>query len=317
MTALDAIFKAYDIRGTVPDQLDDEHVPRHRVGLRPLRRRRRGSSSAATCGRRARSSSAAFADGVTRAGRRRRRPRAGLDRPRVLRRRPLRRAGRDVHRLAQPGPVQRHQAVPRRGPAGRRRHRAGRDPGDGRGRARRRRSGAGRDGRAPSAVDLLDAFADHVVSFVDLSLLKPLKVVADTANGMGGLVVPDGLRAPARSTSRSCTASSTARSRTTRPTRSSRPTSATCRPGCVAGGADVGLAFDGDADRVFLVDETGPRPVRARPPRPSSPPACSAREPGRDHPAQPDLLAGRARGHPRARRRAGAHHASATRSSSR
>ncbi len=39
-------------------------------------------------------------------------------------------------------------------------------------------------------LDLLGAWADHVVSFVDLSSLRPLKVVADTANGMGGLVVP-------------------------------------------------------------------------------------------------------------------------------
>src|SRR5258708_1577894 len=39
-------------------------------------------------------------------------------------------------------------------------------------------------------VDMLAAFGDHVRSFVDTSALKPLKVVADTANGMGGLVVP-------------------------------------------------------------------------------------------------------------------------------
>ena len=36
----------------------------------------------------------------------------------------------------------------------------------------------------------LARFADHVRSFVDVEALRPLKVVADTANGMGGLVVP-------------------------------------------------------------------------------------------------------------------------------
>src|SRR5215203_1643721 len=41
-----------------------------------------------------------------------------------------------------------------------------------------------------SSRNLLSAFADHVVSFIDTSALRPLRVVADTANGMGGLVVP-------------------------------------------------------------------------------------------------------------------------------
>ena len=39
-------------------------------------------------------------------------------------------------------------------------------------------------------LDLLGEWADHVISFVDVASLRPLKVVADTANGMGGLVVP-------------------------------------------------------------------------------------------------------------------------------
>jgi phosphomannomutase len=38
--------------------------------------------------------------------------------------------------------------------------------------------------------NLLSAFADHVVSFIDAASMRPLHVVADTANGMGGLVVP-------------------------------------------------------------------------------------------------------------------------------
>ena len=55
------------------------------------------------------------------------------------------------------------------------------------------------DGIGPAATgseggreerDLLDAFADHVLSFVDPATIGPLRVVADTANGMGGLVVP-------------------------------------------------------------------------------------------------------------------------------
>ena len=37
---------------------------------------------------------------------------------------------------------------------------------------------------------VLEAYADHVRSFVDVDALRPLRVVADTANGMGGLVAP-------------------------------------------------------------------------------------------------------------------------------
>src|SRR5262249_3358900 len=107
-----------------------------------------------------------------------------------------------------------------------------------------------------SSLDLLDAFADHVVSFVDRSLLKPLKVVADTANGMGGLIVPKvferlpfdlqlmygGLTPPFP----------------TPPADPIQPANQRdLQARVVAADADVGLAFDGDADRVFFVDETG------------------------------------------------------------
>jgi len=85
-------------------------------------------------------------------------------------------------------------------------------------------------GRGPSAVaargtrserDMLDQFADHVVSFIDVASLSPMKVVADTANGIQPANQRD---LQARVTS---------------------------------GGFDIGLAFDGDADRVFVVDEKG------------------------------------------------------------
>jgi phosphomannomutase len=38
--------------------------------------------------------------------------------------------------------------------------------------------------------EMLEAYVEHVLSFVDVSAMRPLTVVADTANGMGGLVVP-------------------------------------------------------------------------------------------------------------------------------
>lgn len=112
----------------------------------------------------------------------------------------------------------------------------------------------------PSKVskrNLLAEFADHVLSFVDVMSLRPLKVVADTANGMGGLVVPavferlnmidlevmygelDG----------------TFPNHPADPIQPANQRDLQAR--VLAGGFDVGLAFDGDADRVFLVDEFG------------------------------------------------------------
>jgi phosphomannomutase len=112
----------------------------------------------------------------------------------------------------------------------------------------------------PSKVskrNLLAEFADHVLSFVDVASLRSLKVVADTANGMGGLVVPavferlnmidlevmygelDG----------------TFPNHPADPIQPANQRDLQAR--VLAGGFDVGLAFDGDADRVFLVDELG------------------------------------------------------------
>ncbi|MEY2958283.1 MAG: phosphomannomutase [Actinomycetota bacterium] len=106
-----------------------------------------------------------------------------------------------------------------------------------------------------SERDLLAAFADHVLSFIDASAISPMRVVADVANGMGGLVVPavferlsvidlevmypelDG----------------------TFPNHPADPIQPAnqrdLRARVASGGFDLGLAFDGDADRVFVVDE--------------------------------------------------------------
>ena len=54
-----------------------------------------------------------------------------------------------------------------------------------------------------------------------------------------------------------CTSSWTATSPTTRPTRWTRPTWSTCRSGSSRRAPTSGLAFDGDADRCFVVDEQG------------------------------------------------------------
>jgi len=118
---------------------------------------------------------------------------------------------------------------------------------------------AGPGGGAVSTLDLLDAFADHVRSFVDVRALRPLRVVVDTANGMGGMVVPavfDALPFDVEILYGELDG--------TFPNHPADPIQPEnledLRARVVAAGADVGLAFDGDADGVFLVDERA-RPV--------------------------------------------------------
>jgi phosphomannomutase len=105
-------------------------------------------------------------------------------------------------------------------------------------------------------VDLLQAFGDHVRSFVDAAALKPLKVVADTANGMGGLVVPavfEGLPF-----SLTVLYGELDGSFPNHPADPIQPENLKDLQRAVLDlNADIGLAFDGDADRVFLVDDKG------------------------------------------------------------
>ncbi len=121
-----------------------------------------------------------------------------------------------------------------------------------------------REGLAPAPsepgslqpLDLLSAFADHVRSFVEVSVLRPLKVVADTANGMGGLVVPAVFAAlPFELDILFGELDGTFPNHPADPIQVENQ--ADLRRRVLETGADVGLAFDGDADRVFVVDETG------------------------------------------------------------
>jgi phosphomannomutase len=101
---------------------------------------------------------------------------------------------------------------------------------------------------------VLEAYADHVRSFVDLGALAPLRVVADTANGMGGLVAPkvfEGLPFDVDILFPELDGNFP-----NHPADPIQPENlVSLKAAVLAEGADVGLAFDGDADRVFLVDE--------------------------------------------------------------
>jgi phosphomannomutase len=111
----------------------------------------------------------------------------------------------------------------------------------------------GREGSF-SERTVLDDYAAHVRSFVDTSSLRPLKVVADTANGMGGYVAPEvfkGLPFEVEYLFQELDG--------TFPNHPADPIQVEnlrfLQARVLETGADIGLAFDGDADRVFLVDE--------------------------------------------------------------
>ena len=108
-----------------------------------------------------------------------------------------------------------------------------------------------------SERDLLPPFVDHVVSFIDPQRLRPLRVVADTANGMGGLVVPAVFeRLP--SIELEVMYGELDGTFPNHPADPLQPANQRdLRARVVTGGFDLGLAFDGDADRVFVVDENG------------------------------------------------------------
>jgi len=107
-----------------------------------------------------------------------------------------------------------------------------------------------------STADALPAFVEHVHGFVDIDVLKPLRVVADTANGMGGLVAPavfEGL--PFDLEIMYGELDGTFPNHPADPIQPENLRDLQAR--VLETGADVGLAFDGDADRVFLVDDEG------------------------------------------------------------
>ena len=102
--------------------------------------------------------------------------------------------------------------------------------------------------------DFLAEYATHVRSFVDTAALRPLRIVADTANGMGGLVAPAvfaGL--PFEVVYLFPELDGTFPNHPADPIQPENLED--LKAAVIEHRADVGLAFDGDADRVFLVDE--------------------------------------------------------------
>jgi phosphomannomutase len=106
-------------------------------------------------------------------------------------------------------------------------------------------------------VDIWPAFVDRVLSFVDVDAIAPLKVVIDAANGMAGVMLPPVLeRLPQVETVRYFFEPDG-----TFPNHEPNPLLPENREFIIARttaeAADFGVAFDGDADRCFFVDDGG------------------------------------------------------------
>jgi phosphomannomutase len=110
---------------------------------------------------------------------------------------------------------------------------------------------------AVRSEDIWSRFVDRVLSFVDVSSLKPLRVVIDAANGMAGAMLPPVLdRLPMLGVVR-CYFEPDG----SFPNHEPNPLLPENREFIIRKtreeGADFGVAFDGDADRCFFVDDTG------------------------------------------------------------
>lgn len=113
-----------------------------------------------------------------------------------------------------------------------------------------------------SERDMLTEYAKYLRHLVDLSEIRPLKVVVDAGNGMGGFTVPAvlgtgcGLPAlPLDIDALYFELDGTFPNHEANPIEPSNLVDLQKR--VLEVGADIGLAFDGDADRCFLVDERG------------------------------------------------------------
>ncbi|WP_327274866.1 phosphomannomutase/phosphoglucomutase [Streptomyces sp. NBC_01224] len=104
--------------------------------------------------------------------------------------------------------------------------------------------------------ETLPDYAAHLLSLVDLASIRPLKVVVDAGNGMGGHTVPTVFaELPVDLVPMYFELDGTFPNHEANPLDPKNLVDLQAR--VVAEGADLGLAFDGDADRCFVVDERG------------------------------------------------------------
>ena len=115
---------------------------------------------------------------------------------------------------------------------------------------------AGSPGTESVDDGLLDRFVDRCMQFVDPSAITGLKVVLDAANGMAGVYLPPVLErididaVP-------CFLDPDGRFPHHEPNPLLEENREFIENAVIENGADVGIAWDGDADRCFFIDEKG------------------------------------------------------------
>ena len=124
----------------------------------------------------------------------------------------------------------------------------------------RRRAEAGFGGAARGTVrqkDIWDGFVTKVLSFVDPEAIRPLKIVVDAANGMAGAMLPPVLARLPQLAVVSCYFEPDGSFPNHEPNPLLPENRAFIVERTQTEGADLGVAYDGDADRCFFVDDTG------------------------------------------------------------
>jgi phosphomannomutase len=118
-------------------------------------------------------------------------------------------------------------------------------------------SGRGGDGAGRvSSYDIWPAYVDRVLSFIDVSAVRPLRVVIDAANGMAGTMLPPVLsRLPVEAVRCYFEPDGSFPNHEPNPLLPENREFIVRRT--LEEGADLGVAFDGDADRCFFVDDAG------------------------------------------------------------
>ena len=107
-----------------------------------------------------------------------------------------------------------------------------------------------------TTADMLEAYVAHVMSFIDPAIIKPFSAVLDAGSGIAGAVAPHLFdRLPCRTTRLCFDVDGTF------PNHEANPLIEENRRHIVEKvveiGADIGVAWDGDADRCFFIDGSG------------------------------------------------------------